>query len=540
MANLNNLKPRAVGVCIDRDIICWTQRSTHSYMLVATTCISANYLLSIDMACNSAFAIPEIVSLVIDQLAGDKKSLGRSAQCCTLWLEPSLNLLWRDLGSSADPLRSFLPFRFSETWVSLCFSKINYFCIKSRRSTKELPADAVLHDHDIHRFLFYSRRIYSLQKSLDVLTLMQSQQTWKFSFILQIAHLWQAHFPPPFPALRKLEVELAFLPSPKAFLWSSIAPNLQDVSIVDFGDGHEGFLKALQEGGPLTPAPTIKSLAIASMVMLTHVTLIEHLPAIETLDLRRASTFRVSSRILQKLFCELSTRPNLRTLILPNNLRSHHIPQLNNSGYSSLTTLVAYTDLSLLGGVLNMLPDGRLSLLCLKEDHTFIDNSDTVFFDLLAQQISRKFHSSLREISVDANRTALLPRILEMKLIEAVELPTSFATWPFIETMASSWPLMKSLKLSGPPSNNQYEFCSLKNLSLLASLFPHLQTLSFPLRDDFMPDITEILPSNHSLEFLYLRSSTFLDRNELARILNKIFPKLQIADVKGPRKMFRG
>lgn len=363
-----------------------------------------------------------------------------------------------------------------------------------------------------------------------------------------IAHLWQEHFPPPFPALHQLDIDLCLLPKSKR-IWSFIAPKLQIVSIADYGRGLADFLEKLPGHGPmsLTLAPTIRSLAIKSRVsVMEHVALLQYLPALETMDLERAlQDFRDDPRLYQHLVRELSELPDLRTLILPREyLRLADIPQINHSGYSSLTTLGAFCGPSALASVFNMLPDGMLCRLRLVDDNSHVPrmrmHSEHIDYDSLADQISRKFHLSLKAISLDGRNTTLLPRMLELKHIEDVTIPTRSFAQPFVEAMASSWPLLTALKLVGPPSRLQHQLLRLEGLSMLAPTFPHLQTLSFPFTDDFLPDIISYPPTNHGLKSLYLKFRTTLDYNELAFILDKIFPKLQKAKIKGPMKRGTG
>jgi hypothetical protein len=69
------------------------------------------------MAPHAALCIPEILALVLDNLNSveDKSALAHSAQCCKAFLNPALDILWRDL-PSVRPLQNLLPTLYSTNY----------------------------------------------------------------------------------------------------------------------------------------------------------------------------------------------------------------------------------------------------------------------------------------------------------------------------------------------------------------------------------------------------------------------------------------
>jgi hypothetical protein len=60
------------------------------------------------MAPHLALCIQEILGLVFENSMDDKAALARSAQCCTTFLNPALDILWQNL-QSVRPLEQLLP-----------------------------------------------------------------------------------------------------------------------------------------------------------------------------------------------------------------------------------------------------------------------------------------------------------------------------------------------------------------------------------------------------------------------------------------------
>jgi hypothetical protein len=60
------------------------------------------------MAPHLALCIQEILGLVFENSMDDKAALARSAQCCTAFLNPALDILWQNL-QSVRPLEQLLP-----------------------------------------------------------------------------------------------------------------------------------------------------------------------------------------------------------------------------------------------------------------------------------------------------------------------------------------------------------------------------------------------------------------------------------------------
>lgn len=147
-------------------------------------------------------------------------------------------------------------------------------------------------------------------------------------------------------------------------------------------------------------------------------------------------------------------------------------------------------------------------------------------------QICNKFHSSLKVIS--AGRINLLPRMLELKKIESADFSSAYLTIPLIVSMASAWPHLTSLKLSSHLHADQYETSSLQTLLLIASSFPHLNTLHFFYALPGLPGISEIPFTSHGLVSLSLISRCALDPHPVALLLDKVFPTLRNVSVRGP------
>lgn len=353
----------------------------------------------------------------------------------------------------------------------------------------------------------------------------------------QIAHLWQEHFAIPFPALSKLEVDVVFPGA--AMLPSLMAPKLRHISIVGYGPWvGNGLPPTTSTNGqnPITQASTIKILVFRSFLPLTYLKIIPNLPALDTVDFRLASLGIDPGRhsMLRDFFRELSTHTKLRSLFLPLELYPADIPQLGGGGFSSLRALGIHSNPSVITHIIDML----LPIGCLSELHLGVplsDHHDAANLEMLMDQISTKFHSSLRVISISTTgHINLLPRMLEMKALESVECPSAYITVPLIESMASTWAQLTLLKLSSPPDAEHYETFTLHTMSLIASSLPRLKSLHFFYAIPDLPDISTIPSTPHGLVSLSLISRFVLGRHPLALLLDKIFPSLQNVSVKGP------
>jgi hypothetical protein len=60
-----------------------------------------------------ALYISEIITVVFDELGGDKIALANSARSCRMFSSLALNLLWKEL-DSIHPLRKLLPVDFEQ------------------------------------------------------------------------------------------------------------------------------------------------------------------------------------------------------------------------------------------------------------------------------------------------------------------------------------------------------------------------------------------------------------------------------------------
>jgi hypothetical protein len=92
------------------------------------------------MAPHAALCIPEILAIVLDNSVEDKSALAHSAQCCKAFLNPALDILWRDL-PSVRPLQNLLP---------TLYSTDNGFTRKVKSPRKLIDPGLVARPHKYH------------------------------------------------------------------------------------------------------------------------------------------------------------------------------------------------------------------------------------------------------------------------------------------------------------------------------------------------------------------------------------------------------
>lgn len=377
----------------------------------------------------------------------------------------------------------------------------------------------------------YAQRVHSIEDTENYHDLEEQGPSWNSSFLFQIAHLRPGQLS--FPKLR--DVTLHERVPCDTSLEMIIPPSLRKLSLQIYTEKKivpgQFFLQAA-----VRQAPLLQHLAVCGLLPWNFVACIAQFPHLNHLNLSGLTiNFDPTTiiRVFSDLFRDLAML-GLVELHLPPNLKQHYLPKC--VGFSRLRMLFTMNTPIVITAFLNMLATGNL--------HTFhylgnLENSDhsdwETCFDALRKRCGslRSFQFyTIKYMDADFPILETIKPLFDIRGLEDVMLhlwggfDVSLLS-EVMEAVASAWPNLTSLSLNATVHPFQ-------GLVHLIHGCPKLAALDIFLDVEGLPNLSSIPPSSHALQSLSLRIpvSCEFDCILLARLVDKVFPNLQIISVK--------
>lgn len=285
-------------------------------------------------------------------------------------------------------------------------------------------------------------------------------------------------------------------------------------------------------------APSIDTLAIQGSLPSACLIRVSQFPALRCLDLSGIAgviDLVGTLSVYGELFRALSSSIHLLDLRLPRPLQFNDIPR-DCVGFSRLETLHTGNSPHTVANFISMVSSANLRKLVIARSYPETQAPSRVW-GLCLKIIRKRFGSSLRHLSLHINAlesnislVEFLQPILELPEMDTVAFTLSlYATNDDLRAMAEAWPKLTALEIN-PRANMDpgSSDCTISCLEFLTELCPGLVTLTIPIHDLVIPDLTtlKISPRN-DLKNLKLTAYFLDDHFSLARILDVAYPMLR-------------
>ena len=240
---------------------------------------------------------------------------------------------------------------------------------------------------------------------------------------------------------------------------------------------------------------------------------------------------------------ELSTLPTLEKLSIPIWLQEQDLSF--TAGFCCLKELGVSGDPVIVTEFLRKLSDPNLRAITFHDHYNSRPTREPGAYRQSLDTLCTLCRSSLRKVvfSVaygipETPLVDVLQPLLQLDLLEHFEIALyhrMYIMYPittYVVQAASAWPSLRTLRLDTCKSySNIDNGCRIETLISLARSCPRLVHLEIQVYDRNIPSISDCPHLNHGLEVLKLRTPQGLDLVLLARLLDRIFPTLDLVKV---------
>jgi len=233
----------------------------------------------------------------------------------------------------------------------------------------------------------------------------------------------------------------------------------------------------------------------------------------------------------------LSSLPALTRLRLPKTSWT----DAPRTGFRSLESLTLSGNAPKIVQLLQLLTTTNLRAIAICNSVLDMSPSSFMEWQQCFKTLEQKFESSLRSFDMEAVATEdglsvmkLFEPLMGLRQLEEFRLSELITLSPqVVSAMTSSWPHLRRFVLDIPPiladsSQNVKDCqpCALHCLTLFARHCPKLTTLCIGIGDRDLPTVSEFPLVSHGLADLRLHTPYVNDNVHLARLLDRIFPRL--------------
>ena len=484
--------------------------------------------------------IAEILGLIFENLQDDTQSLALSARTCKSFLEPALDVLWKQV-RSVDGLEKLMPKSMTKSMTMKIVG--NYHSSITIFDTFLQIVDAT---SDWTRFDFYAKRV----------RIFGINGTQQMRMHLKLATCRPGYNA--FPSLHTLGVNGC-----GQFTLSMRLPGCLRMLSVHFGSGESAsYNGGLYVLSAVSQTPSLENLVLDGLVnpmVLVHVASFKCLCS---LDLSEVILSRSPRTIIQDGFRALIGMGSLLELVLPRVLDMDDIPDGTVS--RNLRTIGIYGNASFLHRVIGILSRTVTHTVIIHADKTTSTSipEATEQWKASLDQLRNHCGASLRCIMFFPNKLdrgsqsfEVLTPLLQIHHLENFRTSSALVLSDGdITAMATAWPNIQCLDLNNFRHDNSGKLLesiinsysdsvgdevshadapTIHCLVPLARLCPKLRTLYMKLNTTNLPSSSRFPYMSHPLQELHLTMGSTRNYVELAVLLDRIFPSLSKITVGG-------